>query len=60
MKGIVGWEYLHLSTPQCPYSHCAYKDLRDICIYGLLPKSPGANIKEFLLTILSEAEWPQI
>jgi hypothetical protein len=24
-------------------------------INGLLPKSPGANIKEFLLTILSEA-----
>ena len=27
---------------------------------GLLPKSLGANIKEFLLTILSEAERPQI
>jgi len=26
---------------------------------GLLPKSPGANIKEFLVTILSEAERPQ-
>jgi len=28
-------------------------------LHGLLPKSPGANIKEFLLTILSEAERPQ-
>jgi len=27
---------------------------------GLLPKSPEANIKEFLLTILGEAKRPQI
>jgi len=29
-------------------------------IEGLLPKSPGANIKEFLLPILSETKRPQI
>ncbi|MFQ6078582.1 MAG: hypothetical protein ACE5NJ_05530 [Thermodesulfobacteriota bacterium] len=27
---------------------------------GLLPKSPGADIKEFLVTILGEAKRPQI
>jgi hypothetical protein len=29
-------------------------------LYGLSPKSPGANIKEFLPAILSETERPQI
>jgi len=29
-------------------------------INGLLPKSPGANIKEFLLTILSEANFDDL
>jgi len=29
-------------------------------VKGLLLKPPGANIKEFLLTILSEVKRPQI
>jgi hypothetical protein len=31
-----------------------------LSFYGLLLKPPGANIKEFLLTNLSEAKRPQI